>query len=63
MARLPERSVSLGLVTSFIVNYEPTKAIEYDRDGNQIRTLDRALQAIAFGLLRLAHQLSALYRE
>ena len=42
LARLPKRIVSLGPVTSVVVNYSPDYADEFDPEGQQIRELDRA---------------------
>lgn len=41
---LPEGVPCFGLVTGFVLNYSPDRAVEFDREGNPMRELDRAVR-------------------
>ena len=49
--RLPDLIAGLGNTRGFVVNYTPENAVEFDREGNPVRTLERAERggSVGFG--------------
>jgi AcrB/AcrD/AcrF family len=51
--RLPERVTAFGKTAGFVINYSPDKAVRFDRNGQPIATLDKAVRPGTAVLLRL----------
>ncbi len=43
LLKLPDAVPGLGAVTSYVVNYSPDRAVEYDLAGDPVREFDRAI--------------------
>ncbi len=51
--RLPERVPAFGKAIGFVINYSPDKAVRFDRNGQPIAILDKAVRPGTAVLLRL----------
>jgi hypothetical protein len=51
--RLLERVTAFGKTAGFVINYSPDKAVRFDRNGQPIATLDKAVRPGTAVLLRL----------
>jgi hypothetical protein len=51
--RLPERVPAFGKTIGFVINYSPDQAVRFDRNGQPIAILDKAVRPGTAVLLRL----------
>ena len=51
--RLPERVPAFGKAIGFVINYSPDKAVRFDRNGQPIAILDKAVRPGTAVLIRL----------
>ena len=51
--RLPERVLAFGKPVGFVINCSPDKAVRFDRNGQPIAILDKAVRPGTAGVLRL----------